>query len=303
MEQSEDWDGNMGNHKAEFGSGSVAFALVAAVLSMACGAEQGSIGESVATVSDSDGISWEAFRASAEIAPNGALVVERDMAFSSEEKLRRYWEQYRAPGRGQALTVNLRRVEGTILQYRDLWPFPQHMNLTYCIGNGFSSQQLDVLLPAFDQAAEAWSRVAAIRFERKVLSICGQTSNSVTFDVQYKVGNSTSPFPGDARLERTMYIGSFAFGHLDFGKTLVGIVTHELGHILGYRHEHIWAGHSSPSDSTSTAELITDYDAMSVMHYPDLREPQGGGFKHSDLDHQGSAQLYGLHPAHIVNLL
>ena len=285
--------------KTGFGSGSAALSLVVATMSMACASHEGSNEDFLSTASGTDGIPWETFRASAEIAPNGALVVEGDMAFSTEAKLRRYWEEHRAPGRGQELSVNTVVVNGIVVD--DVWAFPQNMNLTYCIGPGFTSEQLDDLLPAFESATAAWGRVAAIRFVLQSVgsSTCNADDDSLAFDVQFRTGSSNSFFPLEPRSMRTLFIGSAAWENTENGRTLGGIVLHELGHGLGYRHEHVWIDCTGegPTLPAGTARLVTEYDEMSVMHDPDCRDPPGGGFSLTNLDHYGSARLYGLHPA------
>lgn len=293
--------GSAMTNKVGFGQVSLVLALVSAALPMACASAESPNGELVATASDSQGISWEKFRASAEIAPNGSLVVEGDMAFSTEESLRRYWLQHRAPGRGQKLAVNTQSGVDT------LWPFPENLNITYCVGDGFTGPELGVLLPALDAAAKEWGRVAAIRFVRESVgaSNCDSTDGSVAFDVQHRVGSSIAFSPFDGRPARTLYIGSFAFTTTLSGRTLNGIVAHEFGHVLGYRHEHIWSSGCSEDiedPNGRIARLVTDYDELSVMHYPECEDPDGSDFTFSDRDHHGSVTLYGMHPALITSL-
>lgn len=85
----------------------------------------------------------------------------------------------------------------------------------------------------------------------------------------------------------------------------VGVLRHELGHILGYRHEQIVAPHDRfvacgwkterNTDATSVIPL-TDYDPSSLMHYPCGREGANILFDFSPLDIEGHRRLYGQQP-------
>jgi hypothetical protein len=71
-----------------------------------------------------------------------------------------------------------------------------------------------------------------------------------------------------------------------------GMIRHELGHVLGYRHEHI---RSIPGCLPEGLfwEPLTPYDPKSLMHYV----CGGGGtrtFDFTDLDREGHRQVYAL---------
>jgi hypothetical protein len=108
-------------------------------------------------------------------------------------------------------------------------------------------------------------------------------------------------FPNDAKADRWVHIGPTTFETPnDFDP--VGVIRHELGHVLGFRHEHI---RPEAKPGTQVGEIreswvvgsiggenLTDYDSQSVMHYP-LSNGRGTmDFKLSDKDKAGLRDLY-----------
>ncbi len=73
--------------------------------------------------------------------------------------------------------------------------------------------------------------------------------------------------------------------------TLQGILRHELGHTLGFRHEHTRPEAGTCFEDTAWRAL-TAYDASSVMHYPQCNGTQTGDLVLTDLDRQGATALY-----------
>jgi hypothetical protein len=111
-------------------------------------------------------------------------------------------------------------------------------------------------------------------------------------------------FPNEAPSERVVNIGPTTFVQPNpFDR--VGVVRHELGHVLGFRHEHIRAEAQEGMDSRDKenmekwvtgglgAETLTDYDSQSVMHYP-LNGRGTLDFQLSDADKAGFKKLYSL---------
>jgi hypothetical protein len=102
---------------------------------------------------------------------------------------------------------------------------------------------------------------------------------------------AASFFPDDVRADRQLLITSAAFTTTAGGRDFQGILRHETGHILGFRHEHIWI--TCTGEETSEARQVTSYDVNSVMHYPQCRPSGTGGYRQTSLDYVGATSLYG----------
>jgi hypothetical protein len=75
---------------------------------------------------------------------------------------------------------------------------------------------------------------------------------------------AASFFPSYPSVRRYLNIDPSFFSETLFDRT--GILRHELGHVLGYRHEHI-SGVAGCGVEDGKWKAITPYDSRSVMHY------------------------------------
>jgi hypothetical protein len=101
--------------------------------------------------------------------------------------------------------------------------------------------------------------------------------------------------PGSRRWVDINVVGNQSFFQVPAaGYDQVGVLRHEFGHILGFRHEHIRleAPISCHGDeSMAGAEPLTQYDPHSVMHY----FCGGAGTKKlqfTDLDKRAASVIY-----------
>ncbi len=125
---------------------------------------------------------------------------------------------------------------------------------------------------AMSEAAEAWESVCGVQFRYLAELDAAEDGHRPLFDViHHDAGGqfiAAAFFPNDPPDQRWVLIDpSYYSPRLRFDR--VGVLRHELGHVLGFRHEHIRSG-APPicpdEDTTGTFEL-SRYDPNSVMHY------------------------------------
>src|SRR5690606_31122844 len=94
------------------------------------------------------------------------------------------------------------------------------------------------------------------------------------------------------RQNRNVMIDSTAF-NLQGQITLANVLAHELGHVLGFRHEHTRpeAGATECYEDNQFRPLTT-YDSASVMHYPQCNGTSTT-LAFTQRDQQGVASVYG----------
>jgi serine protease len=262
------------------------FALLAgvALLSSGCvGAPEGSE-EDV----DSTESSFEAFEAHAFKEPeSGVYIVNGDTPVTDTKHLREFYEQYVQKG---ALIVD--RSGGV----DDKWSDVQKLNLTYCVSTSFGSHY-NAVVTAMAQATAAWKAATNINYVYVSAqdSNCTKSNNNVVFDVNPVNVNgqylARSFFPNTPRSTRNVLIDNTAFTSAA-PPTLTGILRHELGHTLGFRHEH-----TRPEAGTCFEDnnwrALTTYDSASVMHYPQCNGTGDWTLVLTQKDITGAVSLYG----------
>src|SRR5687767_4050331 len=125
---------------------------------------------------------------------------------------------------------------------------------------------------------------------------CNAANPNVVFDVRPVNVNgqylARAFFPNEPRTARNVLIDESSFD-LPANETLqlAGILRHELGHTLGFRHEHTRPESGTCFEDTSWRAL-TAYDAASVMHYPQCNGTQNGDLVLTSLDQAGANAVY-----------
>jgi hypothetical protein len=160
-----------------------------------------------------------------------------------------------------------------------------------------SADQYQLVVQNLGLATQAWEQACGVNFEhRQDLDGAGGTAPSGALFAAYyfDVGGNviaSSFFPSDPPDRRHLLIDPSYFT-TKFDK--VGVFRHELGHILGFRHEHIRndAPPVCPNEPLWDTQVLSQYDPQSVMHYF-----CGGVGSHdlqiTDLDRKGARMVYG----------
>jgi hypothetical protein len=187
-----------------------------------------------------------------------------------------------------------------------IWNSEQKTQISYCVSNSFNSKHAQVV-GDMARAAGAWERVADVKFvyQQQENGRCDASNNNVVFDVRpVNVDGryyARAFFPNEPRAGRNVFIDLSALD-LSPGEalTLEGVLRHELGHTLGFRHEH-----TRPEAGTcfedNDFKPITSYDKFSVMHYPHCNGGADWELRLTARDKSGVACVYGKSATFVID--
>ena len=253
-----------------------------------------------------DFVSYEEFRESLYCEEGLDLcIVERDVPLIGEEALRDYYDRVvhsEAPSPNALTVMNTNGQDAK-------WDMQTRMNLTYCVSDTFGNRK-QFVVDAMDDAALAWEGTASIDFKyvSSADSNCTTSNSSVLFNVAPADPSSSylarAFFPNYPDSYRSVLINLSSYdstksagGEIGRNLTMTGILRHELGHVLGFRHEHIRPeAQAYKCAEDDNYRPITPYDSESVMHYPQCNGDGDWSLTLTQSDRQGATQYYPAQP-------
>ena len=235
---------------------------------------------------------YQEFKAQTYIDEDRQYVVNGDEPVGTNGDLQKFYDRMVGDdhsGHEDGLVVN------TVYGVDDKWSASQAMNLTYCVSSKFGTQKANVVA-AMNEGVAMWEAATTkVNFTHVTSQdgSCTVRNNSVLFSVE---PTSTTQyiarafFPSTPKRSRNVLVNAASL--MSSGSWTPGnIMGHELGHTLGFRHEHTRPEAGQCFEDNNWRPL-TAYDRASIMHYP-----QCGGSSNdlsmTDTDRAGVRALYG----------
>ena len=232
---------------------------------------------------------FQEFHASTFKDADNQYIVDGDVPVAGTGELQKFYDNLVGPE-----TQNDGLIVNTVGGADDKWSNAQVGNLTYCVSNKFGTRKADIV-NAMNGGAALWEGASArINFVYVPAqdASCTTRNNAVLFSVepvQTSQYIARAFFPSTSKRSRNVLVDDSIWTSGSW--TPANILGHELGHTLGFRHEHTRPEAGTCFEDNNWRPL-TPYDSKSIMHYPQCN---GGS---SDLEFQpsdaaGVRALYG----------
>lgn len=298
--------------------------VAASVVSVGCGSAEPSEAPVLVHSEETQGLSWEDYRDVARRVSDGReyFQVEEDLYFTSEAELRLHYDSlFEEPT--DKLAVFVRPSDS----FEPTFAPNAALDIRYCVSNLFQTtySPLDKarVVSEMASATQSWQAVANVRFEYLPGqdATCSETNANVDFAVLPSnsgtggcAANKLMWYGGCPKIDGTVAVGGLltmgGYSSITTNPSSTGVLRHELGHMLGFRHEHPWKGATSgcgeaQTNANRTGRRLTPYDSVSVMHYTDWSVVGCGPLREFDLtdwDGVGARAIYGMPAAWHVGI-
>jgi hypothetical protein len=234
---------------------------------------------------------WAEFKRSTYRDTDGQFIVNGDEPVDSVAKLHKYYDKMMAkPDQNGGATSLVVNQNGGV---DDVWSQGQVGDLTYCVSTAFGGDY-GTVVNAMQAGAALWegaSSAVDFVYDSAQDGNCNTGNGSVVFSVEPTFTNqyiARSFFPSSSKSERNILVVAGAL--TTSGWAPGNILGHEMGHILGFRHEHTRPEAGTCFEDNNWRPL-TPYDSASIMHYPQCNGT--GDLTFSGWDGDGTRAIYG----------
>ena len=236
--------------------------------------------------------SFQEFKASTYRDLDGQFIVNGDEPVANTGALKSYYQGMVGPALkiiANGLVVN------TVGNQDDRWSQARVGNLTYCVSNKFGNRKAAVVAAA-NRGTALWegasSAIDYVRV-RSAEASCTARNRRVVFSVEPTRSQAfiaRAFFPSSPDAQRNIKVNAVSLLNTP-GWSPGNIMGHELGHTLGFRHEHT-RPEAGVCFEDANWRPLTDYDSASIMHYPQCNGTSLD-LSFTDTDAEGVVALYG----------
>lgn len=220
---------------------------------------------------------------------DGQYIVNGDMPLQGEKQLRDFYQEMVNPQYESQLIVN------TVYGKDDVWSDAQAQDLTYCVSTDFGSDHA-AIVDAMEAGGNQWETASSgvdFSYDASQDDNCSTSNDDVLFSVEPVQGASyvaRAFFPSTTKSTRNVLVNTdqiFSSGSW----TADNVLAHELGHTLGFRHEHTRPEAGTCFEDNNWRPL-TPYDSSSIMHYPQCNGASDD-LSMTEQDREGIRSVYG----------
>jgi hypothetical protein len=251
----------------------------------------GAVFASQATAAEGSTPTYSEFKASTFQDLDRTYIVNGDEPVGNDGDLHKFYDSMVAPkgGAEDGLIVN------TVGGVDDKWTASQALNLTYCVSTKFGTDYSRVVSAMAAGAGQWEAATSKVNFTYVPAQDgnCTTRNSSVLFSVEPTKTTqyiARAFFPSTSKSGRNVLVNAKSL-YNSGSWTPSNILAHELGHTLGFRHEHTRPEAGTCFEDNNWRPL-TPYDRASIMHYPQCNG-SSADLSMTDTDRQGVRALYG----------